>query len=89
LNLTEASYIIQMEPTWTPAVIDQANARSHRVGQQEDVTIWKIIANRTIEQKMEQICVNKRKLFDEFITKKAKNSMSGGLDAKTIGAIIR
>lgn len=89
LNLTEASYIIQMESTWTPAVLDQANARSHRVGQEEDVTIWKIIAQHTIEQKMEQICENKRRLFEQFITNKSRKGGSSGLDAKTIGAIIR
>lgn len=87
LNLTEAPYVIQMETNWVPSVIEQANARSHRIGQEKPVTIWNLIANNTIEQKMLQICKNKTDMFNTFIAnKKTKDS---GLTASMVGMLLR
>jgi len=80
LNLTEATHIIPMETTWCPAVLDQASARSHRVGQEREVTVYQLVARDTIEQKMLDICQRKRELFDQFVTQKKKGDIKMNSD---------
>ena len=52
LNLTAADYVIHMDPWWNPAVEDQASDRAHRIGQQRPVTIYRLVAKDTIEEKI-------------------------------------
>ena len=52
LNLTAADYIIHLDPWWNPAVEDQATDRAYRIGQKNPVTIYKLIAKDTIEEKI-------------------------------------
>ena len=52
LNLTAADYVIHMDPWWNPAVEDQASDRAHRIGQQRPVTIYRLVAKDTIEDKI-------------------------------------
>jgi len=52
LNLTAADYVIHMDPWWKPAVEDQASDRAHRIGQTRPVTIYRLVAKDTIEEKI-------------------------------------
>ena len=52
LNLTAADYVVHMDPWWNPAVEDQASDRAHRMGQKRPVTIYRIVAKDTIEDKI-------------------------------------
>ncbi len=52
LNLTAADYVIHMDPWWNPAVEDQASDRAHRIGQQRPVTIYRLVARDTIEERI-------------------------------------
>jgi SNF2 family DNA or RNA helicase len=52
LNLTGADYVIHLDPWWNPAVEDQASDRAHRIGQTRPVTIYRLIAAGTIEDKI-------------------------------------
>jgi SNF2 family DNA or RNA helicase len=67
LNLTAADYVIHMDPWWNPAVEDQASDRVHRIGQQRPVTIYRIIAEDTIEEKIVKMHHNKRDLADQLL----------------------
>ena len=52
LNLTAADYVIHLDPWWNPAVEDQASDRAYRIGQKRPVTIYKLISEKTVEQKI-------------------------------------
>jgi SNF2 family DNA or RNA helicase len=67
LNLTAADYVIHMDPWWNPAVEDQASDRAHRIGQQRPVTIYRLVAKDTIEQKIVNLHQHKRDLADSLL----------------------
>lgn len=52
LNLTAADYVIHLDPWWNPAVEDQASDRAHRIGQQRPVTVYRLVTENTIEEKI-------------------------------------
>ncbi len=67
LNLTAADYVIHMDPWWNPAVEDQASDRAHRIGQQRPVTIYRLVAKNTIEEKIVDLHRQKRDLADSLL----------------------
>ena len=67
LNLTAADYVIIMDPWWNPAVEDQAADRAHRFGQQRPVTIYRLVSQNTIEEKIIQLHNQKRDLADSLL----------------------
>jgi SNF2 family DNA or RNA helicase len=52
LNLTCASNIIIMEPSWNPYIEDQAIGRVHRIGQEKHVRVYRILVADTIETRI-------------------------------------
>ncbi|RYZ91279.1 MAG: DEAD/DEAH box helicase [Proteobacteria bacterium] len=52
LNLTSARCAFIMDPWWNPAVKDQAMARAHRIGQDKQVIIYKVVVKDSIEEKI-------------------------------------
>lgn len=52
LTLTEADYVFLLDPWWNPAAEQQAIDRTHRIGQQRPVTVYRLIAAGTIEEKV-------------------------------------
>jgi SNF2 family DNA or RNA helicase len=67
INLTAADYVIHMDPWWNPAVEDQASDRAHRIGQQRPVTIYRLVAKNTIEDKIVELHHHKRDLADSLL----------------------
>ncbi len=67
LNLTAADYVIHTDPWWNPAVEDQASDRAHRIGQTRPVTIYRLITENTIEEKILQLHGHKRDLADSLL----------------------
>ena len=67
LNLTAADYVIHMDPWWNPAVEDQASDRAHRIGQQRPVTIYRLVTQGTIEEKIVAMHRQKRDLADSVL----------------------
>ena len=67
LNLTAADYVIHMDPWWNPAVEDQASDRAHRIGQEQPVTIYRIVAKDTIEEKIVDLHAHKRNLAESLL----------------------
>ena len=55
INLQVASNVVLAELSWTDAEQTQAIDRSHRIGQTEPVTAWRIIAARTIDSKIAEL----------------------------------
>lgn len=68
LNLTAADYVIHMDPWWNPAVEDQASDRAHRIGQDKPVTVYRLVAAGTIEEKIVQLHRDKRDLADNLLS---------------------
>jgi len=67
LNLTAADYVIHMDPWWNPAVEDQASDRAHRLGQTRPVTIYRLVARDTIEERIVALHRTKRALADALL----------------------
>jgi len=68
LNLTAADYVIHMDPWWNPAVEDQATDRAHRIGQEKPVTVYRLVAEGTIEEKILKLHDQKRDLADSLLS---------------------
>ena len=66
LNLTAANRVILLDDWWNPAVEHQAFARAHRIGQQKDVEIYRLVCRNTVEEKMLELHKNKIELSDLF-----------------------
>ena len=52
LNLTAADTVIHLDPWWNPAVEQQATDRAHRIGQDQPVFVYKLVAEGSIEERM-------------------------------------
>ena len=68
LNLTGADYVVHLDPWWNPAAEDQASDRTHRIGQTRPVTIYRLIARHTIEEKVIQMHGQKRELAETILS---------------------
>jgi SNF2 family DNA or RNA helicase len=68
LNLTVADYVFILDPWWNPAAEMQAVSRSHRLGQNKNVMVYRFISTKTIEEKIRRLQESKSKLADKFIT---------------------
>ncbi|MGL6116582.1 DEAD/DEAH box helicase, partial [Plesiomonas sp.] len=68
LNLTEADTVIHLDPWWNPAVEDQASDRAHRMGQTQPVTVYRLVAEGTIEEKIVALHSEKRELADKVLS---------------------
>jgi len=64
ITLTRASNVAFMELDWTPARHDQAEDRLHRIGQEDSVTAWYLLAPNTIDESMAEVLERKRTLID-------------------------
>jgi SNF2 family DNA or RNA helicase len=63
LTLTEADYVFLLDPWWNPAAEEQAIDRTHRIGQERSVFVYRLIAAGTIEEKVLELQRRKARLF--------------------------
>lgn len=68
LNLTGANYVIHLDPWRNPAIEQQATDRAHRIGQKQPVTVYHLISENTIEEKILRLHKTKRDLADSFLS---------------------
>ena len=68
MNLTAADYVIHVDPWWNPAVEMQATDRAHRIGQDKNVFVYKLITKDTVEEKIVQLQERKKKLVSDLVT---------------------
>lgn len=66
LNLTAADTVIHYDPWWNPAVESQATDRAHRIGQDQPVFVYKLIAAGTVEEKIMQMQADKHALATQL-----------------------
>ncbi len=76
LNLTAADTVILYDPWWNPAAEDQASARTHRIGQDKPVFVYRLVTTDTVEQRIIAMQDRKREL--------AQATLEGG-DRGTLG----
>lgn len=67
LNLTAADIVIHYDPWWNVAVQNQATDRAHRIGQKNPVTVYKLIAKSTIEEKILRLQEKKSELAEQLL----------------------
>lgn len=81
INLAVASRVYLLEPWWNPAVEEQAMDRVHRIGQEEDVTVVRLIAQSSIEERILEMQERKKKLAKEaFGRRGTKTQREVGID---------
>lgn len=68
LNLQFAEYVFLFDRWWNPAVEDQAINRAHRIGATGPVTVTRFVTDNTIEEKIDQILVEKRMLSEAILS---------------------
>lgn len=68
LNLTAADYVFILDPWWNPASEMQALNRAHRIGQENQVFVYRFISKDTIEEKIQKLQVRKRELAETFVS---------------------
>ncbi|KXT84732.1 SWF/SNF family helicase [Streptococcus sp. DD11] len=67
LNLTGADTVILVDLWWNPAVEAQAIGRAHRIGQERNVEVYRMITRGTIEEKIQELQENKRNLVSTIL----------------------
>ena len=67
LNLTAADIVIHYDPWWNLAVQEQATDRTHRIGQKNVVSVYRLIAKDTIEENIIRLQNKKRELADSIL----------------------
>ena len=67
LNLIGADMVIHYDPWWNPAVEDQATDRAYRIGQEKDVTVYKLVTKGTLDERIHDIISGKRELAGAVI----------------------
>ena len=67
LNLTGADVVIHYDPWWNMSAQNQATDRAYRMGQQNKVQVYKLIAKDTIEEKIEKLQQRKLELSDSLV----------------------
>ena len=68
LNLTAADVVIHYDPWWNMAAQNQATDRTHRIGQKNNVTVYKLIMKDTIEERILKLQDMKKDLADKIIS---------------------
>ncbi|MEY9094399.1 SNF2 family DNA or RNA helicase [Paenibacillus sp. RC84] len=68
LNLTAANHVFHFDRWWNPAVENQATDRAYRMGQTRDVQVHKFISLGTLEERIDEMLVNKQQLSDNVIS---------------------
>ena len=67
LNLTAANFVLLLDPWWNPAVEDQAADRAHRIGQKDPVTVYRVVAADTVEERILDLHGEKRAVSEDLL----------------------
>ena len=73
LNLPSADLVFHLDPWWNPAVEDQATDRAHRMGQTRPVSVYRLVAEGTVEEQVLALHAQKRALLHAAVD-------DGGID---------
>ncbi|MBF0299268.1 MAG: DEAD/DEAH box helicase, partial [Oligoflexia bacterium] len=86
VNLTAADYVVHLDPWWNPAVEDQASDRAHRIGQTRPVTIYRVVMEGSIEEKILKLHQNKRDIANDLLD---GTDLSGKLNNEELLALLK
>lgn len=86
LTLTEADYVFILDPWWNPAAESQAVDRTHRIGQDKPVNVYRLVSADTIEEKVVALQERKRQLFDQVVG--AASDVAAPLSAADIRGLL-
>ncbi|HEY9881186.1 MAG TPA: DEAD/DEAH box helicase, partial [Leptolyngbyaceae cyanobacterium] len=67
ITLTKANHVFHFDRWWNPAVEDQASDRAFRIGQKKNVFVHKFVALGTLEEKIDQMIEDKKKLAGSIV----------------------
>ena len=70
LNLTGADMVIHYDPWWNLSAENQATDRAYRIGQKNNVQVYKLITKNSIEEKIYELQERKAKLVDTMLDTK-------------------
>ena len=91
LNLTAADTVIHYDPWWNPASENQATDRAWRIGQEQPVFVYKLIAQGTLEQQIQEMQRRKAELANAMLASgdapDAENELAPGIGADELRAI--
>lgn len=68
LNLTAADIVIHYDPWWNIAAQNQATDRAYRIGQEKQVSVFKLITKETIEENIIKLQESKKNLSEQIIS---------------------
>lgn len=77
LNLQFCRYVFLFDRWWNPAIEDQAINRAHRLGAAGSVTVTRMMANHTIEERIHNVLEEKRELFNSLFENGGNPSTTG------------
>ena len=70
LNLTGADMVIHYDPWWNASAENQATDRAYRIGQKNNVQVYKLITSNSIEEKIYELQQKKSELVDNMLSTK-------------------
>ena len=70
LNLTGADMVIHYDPWWNASAENQATDRAYRIGQKNNVQVYKLITKNSIEEKIYELQQKKSQLIDNMLDTK-------------------
>ena len=70
LNLTGADMVIHYDPWWNSSAENQATDRAYRIGQRNNVQVYKLITSNSIEEKIYELQQKKSELIDNMLSTK-------------------
>ena len=86
INLTAADYVFLLDPWWNPAAEEQAAARAHRIGQTRPVTVYRMVARNTIEERVLELSRSKAALARDVFD--AGESGGAALTAEVVAELL-
>jgi SNF2 family DNA or RNA helicase len=67
LNLTRANHVFHFDRWWNPAVENQATDRAFRIGQTQNVQVYKYLCAGTMEERIDEMIERKRGLAEQIV----------------------
>ena len=77
LTLTEADYVFLLDPWWNPQAEEQAVDRTHRIGQDKPVMVYRLVSADTIEEKVMALKEKKAELFARVVEGAGETEVGG------------
>lgn len=85
LNLQFCEYVFLFDRWWNPAIEDQAINRAHRIGAAGPVTVTRMLAIGTIEERINQVLEHKREIFNTILSQTGEPASAGLTQGEIFG----